>query len=150
MNGLAAGGDPPIRQFIQTPTEKMETVNKTYAKRGAAIREIIGKFLKEAKIEEAKIEIEEAKIEIEEAKIEIEETKIEEAKIGKYSDWPEATKKAIQRLEASTDHFNRYPDYILGRWGELSAAKIKNAVGKRDQEDDQRAVMGESAPVVSA
>ena len=121
MNGLAAGGDPPIRQFIQTPTEKMETVNKTYAKRGAAIREIIGKFLKEAKI-------------------------------GNYSDWSkdEATKKAIQRLDASTDHFNRYPDYILGRWGELSAAKIKNAVGKRDQEDDQRAVMGESAPVVSA
>ena len=73
-----------------------------------------------------------------------------QAKIGNYSDWPEATKKAIQRLDVSTDHFNRYPDFILGRWGELSAAEIKNAVGKRDQEDDQKAVMGESAPVVSA
>lgn len=119
MNGLAAGGDPSIRQFIKAPSKEMETVNKTYAKRGGAIREIIGKFLLQAKI-------------------------------GKYNDWPEATKKAIQRLDASTDHFNRYPDYILGRWGELSAAKIKNAVGKRDQEDDQKAVMGVSAPVVSA
>lgn len=119
MNGLAAGGDPSIRQFMKTPSKEMETVNKAYAKRGGAIREIIGKLLVQAKI-------------------------------GKYSDWPEATKKAIQRLDASTDHFNRYPDYILGRWGELSAAKTKSAVGKRDQEDDQKAVMGESAPVVSA
>jgi hypothetical protein len=74
---------------------------------------------------------------------------LNEAKLGKSNEWSTSLTKAIQRLDANTDHFTRLPKSGFVRWGELSAVKIKNAVGKRKQEDNQNAVMGESAPVVS-
>jgi hypothetical protein len=83
------------------------------------------------------------------ATLDLIEQLLNEAKLGKSNEWSTSLTKAIQRLDANTDHFTRLPKSGFVRWGELSAVKIKNAVGKRKQEDNQNTVMGESAPVVS-
>jgi hypothetical protein len=62
--------------------------------------------------------------------------------------WLVSRIKEAQRLDTRQDHYERINDYSFALWSKLSSKKIEDAAGRRKEEDDQKKVMGISAPEV--